>query len=330
MKLMTLASGFRVSALIAAAAELGIADAIAAGDTDVESIARRVGARPELTRRLLRALVAFELIAEPSPGRYALTPVGEALRGDGIRPVRDGVLMMKTHVSTWYAMAQNLRDGVHAFRAVHGKPVFDWFVEHPEEHGVFDRAMTAFTRAAAVAVAQTYDFSKLNTLVDVGGGEGTLLLGILAAHPHCKGVVADLAPVIARAKEKLARDPVGARIRGEPIDFFQEVPSGGDAYLLKTVLHDWNDEQAHRILTSVRRAIGERPAKLIVVERVLDAKPDPAAVLADLNMMVMCDGKERDEAEWRALFERGGFALERIIPLPPTAQGLMILEARPA
>jgi hypothetical protein len=330
VQLMMLAHGFRLTSLVAAAAQLGVADAIAGGAVEVEAIAARADAQPALMARLLRALVAIGVLAEPAPGRFALTPVGELLREDAPGSMRNLLLFFRTHIDPWARLGDNVRTGIEGFRLAKGRPVFDWFSDHPAEGAVFDAAMSAMTRGVARAVAGAYDFSGARLLVDVGGGKGTLLAGLLAAHPHLRGVLADLPAVVERARAELGGDEVARRIDCQPSNFFESVPAGGDLYLLKTVLHDWDDDHAARILGNVRRAIGDSAAKLLVIERVLPpGAPDPGGAFADLNMMVMCGGRERTEEDWRALLTATGFALVRIVPLPASVQGTVIVEATP-
>jgi hypothetical protein len=320
-----------LTSLVAAAAQLGVADAIGAGAVDVAAIAARADAQPPLMARLLRALVAVGVLAEPTPGRFALTPVGELLREDTPGSMRNLVLFFRTHMDPWARLGDNVRTGIDGFRLAKGRPVFEWFSDHPAEGGIFDAAMSAMTRGVARAVAGAYDFSGVRRLVDVGGGKGTLLMGLLAAHPHLGGVLADLPAVVERARAELGSDEVARRIDCQPTNFFESVPAGGDLYLLKTVLHDWDDERAVRILANVRRAIGDAATKLLIIERVMppSGAPDPGGAFADLNMMVMCGGRERTEDDWRELLAATDFALARIVPLPASVQGIVMVEATP-
>lgn len=178
--------------------------------------------------------------------------------------------------------------------------------------------MAAGTRMTAMAVAATYDFSSLRTVVDVGGGNGTLVIGLLSAHSHLDGVVFDLPQVATRAIKEIAAAGLVDRCRAVGGDFFQEVPSGGDAYLLKHVIHDWDDERATTVLRNCSRAMGP-DAKLLIIEGVYPERIDRSlesrgAAANDVNMLVNTGGRQRSEAEFRSLYERSGFTLQHIVP----------------
>jgi O-methyltransferase domain len=218
----------------------------------------------------------------------------------------------------WGDLLHSVETGEPAFRRVFGMDSFDYLAEHPDEAANFDTAMADFTRHTAIAVAAAYDFSRIRRIVDVGGGNGVLLAGILAANPTLTGVVFDLPNVAARAAEQIGELDLTDRCEIVVGDFFKEVPSGGDAYLLKHVIHDWNDDRATEILRTCRRAMGAE-AKLLIVEGVYPSRIDQSdesrgAAANDVNMLVCTGGRQRSEAEFRGLFDAAGFRLMRIVP----------------
>jgi hypothetical protein len=309
MRLFQLATAFYGSQAVFAAADLGIADVVA-GST-AEEVAAQLNAHAPSVYRLLRALVGLGIAVEDAQSRFTLTDVGQLMKSGALR---DLLRMQNEHYPAWGKLTEAVRTGQIGFDLAYGKPVFDWLAEHPESARIFDNAMAGATSQLGKLVAESFDFARFPTVVDVGGGTGTLLREILAAHP-VKGILADLEHVLQRAPEH-------ERIRRVTTDFFKEVPAG-DLHLMKSVLHDWNDEQALAILKNVRKA----GAHLLLVEWVMPAPGEPLdarAPLFDLNMLVNTGGRERTAAEWRILLQRGGFALGKIQNLP---SGISLLEA---
>jgi SAM-dependent methyltransferase len=220
--------------------------------------------------------------------------------------------------SAWRDLEYCVRTGDPVFRKRGLADPFSDLTRTPEESADFDAAMADFTALAAVAVAAAYDFSGIRTLVDVGGGNGALLIGILTAHPHLHGIVFDRPEPAERARKRLAEHGLAGRCEAVAGDFFERVPPGGDAYVLKHVIHDWNDDRALAILENCRRAMGERGTLLIVegiypprIDRSLAAR---GAAANDVNMLVNTGGRQRSEAEFRSLYESAGFELTRIVP----------------
>jgi hypothetical protein len=310
MRLFQLATAYYASQAVFTAADLGIADFVE--NSTAEEVAAKVNAHAPSVYRLLRALVGLGVAVEDAQSRFTLTEVGQHLKSGALR---DFLRMQGEHVLSWAKLTEAVRTGQIGFDLAYGKPVFDWLAEHPESARIFDNAMAGATSQLGKLVAQSFDFSRFPTVVDVGGGTGTLLREILCVHP-VKGILADLEHVLQRA-------PEDERIRRVPTDFFKEVPAGGDLYLMKSVLHDWNDEQSLAILKNVRKA----GAPLLLVEWVMPAPGEPLdarAPLFDLNMLVNTGGRERTASEWRALLQAGGFRLEKIQPLP---SGISLIEA---
>jgi hypothetical protein len=281
-------------------------------------------------QRVLRALAAVGVLHEDADGRFALTEVGACLRSDAPDPVGGWAAFVGRpyHFAAWSNLLHTVRTGENAFAAVHGTDIWDYRAAHPEEGAIFDRAMTDITRRANRHLLDAYDFSGLASVVDVGGGHGALVAALLTEHPQMRGVVFDLPHVVADAPALLAQAGLAARSEVVGGSFFDDtLPAGADAYLLKSILHDWEDDDAVRVLRACRAAAPSH-AVLLVVERDLGAANEsPEAKLSDLNMMVGPGGRERTRDDFAALLATGGFALVRAIP---ATFGLSVFEARPA
>ena len=326
--LRRLANGYQVSQAIHVAATLGVADALADGPRSANELASVTGSHPEALYRVLRALAALGVLHEDPARTFALTEVGECLRTDAPEPVAGWAAFVgrPAHWQSWGHLLHSVRTGENAFRDLHGQDVWQFRETHPEEQAFFDAAMTAGTRAANAALLERFDFGSFGTLVDVGGGQGALLAAVLGAHPSLRGVLFDLPQVVAGAQPLLAAAGVSDRCRVVAGSFFESVPEGGDAYVLKAIVHDWEDDDATRILESCRRAI--RPdGTLLVVERLLAPPNEGAEVkLGDLNMLVGPGGRERTLEEFAHLFERAGF---RLGSHTPTRVGFSVIAAQP-
>jgi hypothetical protein len=327
--LRRLVNGYQVTQAIHVVAALGIADLLADGPRASGELATQTGAHAPSLHRVLRALAGVGVLHEGVDGRFALTPVGECLRSDAAEPVGGWASYVgaPSHWQAWGALLHAVRTGEHAFRAVHGTDVWEYRAQHPEEGAVFDRAMTAMTLRANQHLLEAYDFSSIRSVVDVGGGHGALVAALLVAHPHMRGVVLDQPHVVAQAPAVLEEAGVADRAEVVAGSFFDEVPAGADAYVLKAILHDWDDAEALRILRRCRAAI-PRHGVLLVVERDLGAPNEaPGAKLSDLNMMVGPGGRERTRDEFATLLADGGFALRATAPTPIA---LTVFEAQPA
>ena len=312
-----------------AAAKLRIADLLQEREQTSNELAGALGVNANALYRLLRCLGSIGIVTEGPDRRFSLTDLGATLRSDAIGSTRAFVEFFGEpfYLQSWVDILHTVKTGRPAFDHVHGKPLFDFLAEHPMEAGIFDEAMTSLTSSLGSEVVAGYDFSAFKRVVDVGGGRGNLLFTILQANAHLSGVVFDLARVIANSRKEV--DNLGLASRCELVagDFFVDVPAGGDAYILKWILHDWDDSACERILASCRRAIGSR-GKLLLVESVIP----PAGVshhskLDDIEMMTLLGSQERTKEEYAALMERSGFRLTRILPTP--ADIVSILEAEP-
>jgi hypothetical protein len=207
---------------------------------------------------------------------------------------------------SWGNLANAVRTGQNSFRALYDADVFEWRSEHPDESAIFDEAMMSLTAPSTAAVLTAYDFGRFGTIVDVGGGNGTLLASLLAAHPAARGILFDQAHVVAGAASVMQAAGVADRCENVAGSFFEKVPEGGDAYVMKSIIHDWEDDESIAILGACRRSMGP-DAVVLLIERDL-GKPNenPAAKLSDLNMLVMPGGRERSDEEYAALFEQAG------------------------
>jgi SAM-dependent methyltransferase len=306
------------------AAKLGLADQLAAGPKTVGELAEATQVHPTSLARVLRALTSLGVFVEDTSRRYCQTPLSEALRADHPESVRPLAMMMGARFF-WEPIGRlddSVRTGQTAFERVYALSFFRHLAEHPEDAAVFNAAMSSMPSYNADIVA-AYDFSNFRRIVDVGGGHGALLAAILEANPQPRGVLHDLPSVVAGAST-LRSEVIAGRYDIVAGDFFDRVPEGGDAYVLKGIIHDWPDETAVEILKNCRRAI--RPdGTLIVVDNVLTGSDDPGRALMDLLMMVLTGGRERTEREFRSLLHDARFALTRVI----STRGHSILESRP-
>ena len=316
-----------LSQAITVAAELGIADALAAGPLTIDELAANVGADPDALRRLLRALIGRGVFHHRRDGRYELNSLARTLCSDaevsmsaaaqfyGSREQRD----------RWTLLAQSIRTGRSVVPVMHGKEGFDYFVDDSRHAELFNLTMSSISALTDATVVSAYDFGAFHTVVDVGGGHGLLLANILAATPGSRGVLYDLAAVVSTVSNILCYTRMADRVQIEPGSFFDRVPAGGDAYVLKNILHDWPDEKALQILRNVHAAAG-RHATVLLVELVIpDHDRDFPGKWVDLEMLLNLGARERTAAEYRNLLGQTGFEVTRVVP---TASPLSLLEAR--
>jgi hypothetical protein len=311
-ELARMIGGYQVTQALHVAAVLGIADLLAEGQRTSDELAAATGADAPALYRLLRALARVGLLDETSGGRFSLTELGGGLRDEEVR-ARLVFLGRSHHWDTWSSLLHSVRTGENSFRSIHGCSVWEYRAEHAEESEVFDAWMAAQTRASNDAILSGFDFGRFRRVVDVGGGHGAFLAAILAAHPDVHGTLFDQAHVVAGA-------PTIERCEILAGSFFDEVPAGGDAYVLKWVIHDWRDVEATTILRTVARAV-DSDARVLVIERDLN---DPATAWVDLQMLVMTGGQERTENEYAALFRAAGLDY---VGATPVARGSAVYEA---
>jgi hypothetical protein len=300
--------------VIATLAELGIADALSSGPLTAVELAPQVGADADTLHRLLRAAAADGLLKLDRRGRFKLTRVGGMLRSDIPTSGRDWALYMalESTRAAWAGLTESVRTGRSAFARVHGASVWDWFAEHPEEERLFAGAMRAITEFEAPALAAASLWPERGTVCDVGGGAGTLLAAILAERPELRGVLVEAPGVLEEADSYLRRRGVRDRVELVTGDFFERVEARADVYVLKNVLHDWDDETSARILATVREPMAPG-ARLVVIDQLQERNGTLSfAPLVDLQMLTQCvEGRERSRAELRALLAAAGLRPER-------------------
>jgi hypothetical protein len=310
-----LIAGYWHSQCVYVAAKLGIADLLKDGPVSSDDLAKKTKTHPPALYRLLRGLASLGVFAEEGERRFALTPAAALLRDDIPGSQRAMAIMMgEEHYKSWGELVSSVQTGKPAFEKIFGKPVFEFLSERPEQAAIFDRAMVGVHGRETSAVLDAYDFSAFSSIADIGGGNGSTLSGILERHPALHGTLFDLPGVIGRARQNVEKAGMSDRLHLVAGDFFESIPSGADAYFLRHIIHDWDDEKALRILENVRRAMGEE-GRVLVVESVIPPGNDPCfGKLLDLTMLVIPGGQERTEDEYRTLFGKAGFRLSRIVP----------------
>jgi hypothetical protein len=329
VQVIQMASSYWVSRAVYAAAVLGISDHLKDGPKDVGQLAEATGTHAPSLRRLLRLLASVGLFRTSEDGQFAVAPLGATLQSDAPGAARQTVIALG---GGWFSSAFDeilycLRTGETGMEKAYGQGVFDYLAQHPEDASNFNAAMIGIHGAEPAAVAQAYDFTGIGTLVDVGGGSGNMLKTILSAHPNVRGVLFDVPHVAAEAEQQIANAGLSDRCQISSGSFFESVPTGGDAYILSHIIHDWDEDECVTILTNCRRAMGAN-GRLLIVEMVIRPGDEPdLGKLLDLVMLVVPGGQERTEEEYRALLEKAGFRLSRVVP---TASPVSVIEAVPA
>lgn len=320
-----LLGGFRVTQLLRVAAELGLADLLAAGPQSIGELARRVGAQPDALHRVMRTLASHGVFVETEPRTFGPTPMSDSLRLDA--PESLHAIAISYGQPWWWTSFGRLVDAVRtgrvAFELEYGEPLFEWLAHEPQAAAIFNANMSAMTQAEAKEIAGAYPFDDFGVFMDLGGGNGTLASALLARWPHLKGIVLDQLRAIEAARGRGLQSERCTLIEG---DFFSDIPGGADLYVLKDILHDWTDEQCVEILRRCRAAMMPA-ARLLVVERLMPPGNEPATVKhVDITMLVMTGGRERTLEEYSTLLQRASFGLARAIPL--RTEGAL-LEAAP-
>ncbi|MEU5264155.1 methyltransferase [Amycolatopsis sp. NPDC021455] len=327
-QILLMATGKWVAQALYVAAKLGVADLVADGPRTPAELAAATGTHARSLHRILRAIASVGVFAEDTEGRYGQTPLSECLRDDVPGSLRQAVIFFGEDF-TWRPYGRILdtvRTGAPVFNAINDVPdMFAYMAEHADSQRIFDGAMLALSGDSIGDITERYDFAGAGKVVDIGGGQGFLVSEILRANPGTTAVLFDQQSVLDGA----VTGEFGDRVELVAGSFFETVPAGGDTYVLKSVLHDWTDDQCADILARVRRAIGDRPdARVLVVEAVVPRlNAWGFAKFMDVEMMVNVGGVERTEAEWRALFTRAGFVLDEIVEISPPNS---ILVGRPA
>ncbi|HKP88140.1 MAG TPA: methyltransferase [Blastocatellia bacterium] len=318
MMMLKMISGFWISRAIYVAAKLGIADLVKDRAMTAAELAEATGTHAPSLYRVLRALASVRIFAKDDGGRFHLTPLAATLQSDAPGSLRYMAMteLGEEHYPAWELVLQSVKTGEIAFDRRFGMPIWEFFEKNPENASIFNNAMSNMTAGLEEALLASYDFSSIRKLVDVGGGHGGLITSILKANPSMRGVLFDAPSVVEGARQKISAAGLQERCELVGGDFFKSVSEGGDAYILKWIIHDWNDEQSVAILTNCRRAVAPG-GKLLLVEAVIPPGDEPSfSKFIDLNMLVMTGGRERTEAEYRNLLQAAGFELTRIVPTP--------------
>lgn len=301
---------------IAVAADLKVADALAAGPLRPDELARRVGADADALDRLMRALVSEGVFRRTRDGRYALNALGDTLRSDAPVSIAGMARFVGSpqHREHWSHLGEAVRTGEAAIRKLRGMEPFDYLAAEPELGAIFNDAMTSMSELAITPVVAAYDFTRFSTIADIGGGHGRLLSAILAAAPATGGILYDLPQVVAGGPDLLARYGTADRVRVIPGSFFDGVPEGADAYVMKNIIHDWTDDKAVAILRNVRAAAAPGATLLLVEGVIPDHDRELLLKWVDLEMLVSNGARERTEGEFRWLYGQAGFRFTRVVP----------------
>jgi hypothetical protein len=329
-ELHRLTSGAWVTQAIGVAARLRLADLMAHEAQSVDALASATATHPPTLYRLLRALASIGIFAETEGKMFALTPLAEGLRSDVDGSLR-ALCILRTDQWAWDAwggLLTSVTTGESAMHHVHGCGLFAYLEAHPDTGTRFNQAMVSLSSMEIPEILAAYDFSGFPTVVDIGGGTGALLAAVLGAYPSSRGILFDQPVTVSQAGALLEKANVADRCKLVTGDFFDHISDagGGDLYVLKSIIHDWNDEQSGVILRNCRRAMG-RDARLLLIERVVPPGNEPSiAKWMDLNMLVVAEGRERTEAEFAELFARTGFELLRVVP---TSSHFSLVEGTP-
>lgn len=320
--------GFRVTQLIYVAARLSLADHLGSKPQTAQELAGVVGAEPRALYRLLRGLASIGVFSESKGGLFEVTPAAELLRRENPSLLRSTAILYGDEL-LWRAygrLSHAIMTGKPAFDQLYGQPFYDYLDQHPVPAALFHEAMTGFSEQEAAAILAAYDFSTFRSVIDVGGGQGGLIAAVLRAYSDLQAVIFDRSPPTDDTQRLFTVSDIAERAKFIQGDFFSAVPDGGDLYLLKSIIHNWDDPAARTILGKCRDAMPEH-ARLVVAERVVPPGNSPSeAKLFDINMLVSTGGQERTEAEYAALFRAAGLVLARVVP---TRSHLSLIEALP-
>jgi hypothetical protein len=322
-------TGFIISRALHVAVALGIPELLAERPQDAAQLSQALKTDPAATRSLLRTLAEVGIFQEQPDGLFGLTEAGSLLRADAPVSLRPFVCWIANafHFRTYTELLTSVQTGHPAVEAVFGAPLYDLFKEDLQLAATFNSFMTVFADGAVTSILDAYDFSAIDTLIDLGGAHGHLLTSILARYPAVNGIVFDIEPMLDGARSRLQREGLADRCQAVTGNFFVEVPPG-DAYLMKHILRDWSDEEALIILRNVRAALGGTPGgRLLVIETM--AIPGAEGYLSEriaLEMLTIHGGRTRTPDDFRLLLSMGGFEVSRVVPLK---SGLCLMEAQP-
>jgi O-methyltransferase domain/Dimerisation domain len=324
-QLIQIATAYWASSLLHFAAEMELADRLAHGPKTAAELAQATGSDAPSMYRVMRTLSGMGLFSEDSSRRFSLTPLGEALRSGRPGSVRSSVLIFAGLAAKAVAeLNYSVKTGKPGFEKAYGMPLFEWLAKHPVEASMFSETMVGFHGAEPAAVAAAYDYSKFETIVDVGGATGNLLAAILGRHPKPRGILFDMPHVVGDAPELLKTHGLTDRIAIESGSFIESVPAADGVYLLSHIIHDWSEAQCLTILGNCRRAM-KPDGRLQIIEMVLPPGNDPhPGKMLDMIMLTVAGGQERTEQEYKTLLGKAGFRLTQVVP---TKSAVSIVEA---
>jgi hypothetical protein len=325
-RVRALTRGYRTTQATYVIAKLGLADELATGPATAAELAGKTNVNAESLARVLRLAAFCELVTELPGDRFELTETGNLLRSRVEGSMKAHAIMVgEEHYTAWGSLLYSVKTGKPAFDHVFGSPLFDYMAKNPDAQGTFDAAMSSGSDVYLAPLADAYDF-RARTLVDVGGGNGSLSAIILKRHPQLEAVIYDQPQVLEAADQFLTDAGVRERCRLVPGNFFESVPEGGDIYFLSNIIHDWDDGRAIQILKNCRAAMN-RSAVVLLLEAVVPEHGTPsAAAFFDVNMMVMLTGRERTQTQFESLLRGAGLGLHKVTPVSETES---LLEARP-
>ena len=326
-QVLQVATGYMASSSLYVALILNIPDLLADGPKSTSDLARATGATEGALYRILRLLASLGIFEAVGADQFRLTPASELLRKDVPGSLRGLAFFLPDpmHFRIYANLSHSVMTGEPAADKTVGMPLFEYFAKHPEYSEIFNDAMTSFSAPVAGVAVEAYDFSRYGSIVDVAGGHGEVLMTILRACPKVKGVLAEVGHVVEGARPRIAKAGLADRCEAVECDFFKAVPEGGDAYVMKHIIHDWDDERASIILKNIAKAMGDKRGAVILLESVVPSGPEPdLGKFIDIEMLAFPGGRERTAEEFRALFDRSGFELTNIVP---TKSPLSVIEA---
>ena len=326
-QVIQMAMGHWVSHIVYVAAKLNLADRLANGPMSADQLSGPTETDPSSLYRLMRTLASIGILTEDAEHRFALTPLGESMKSGAPGSARSTIL---TFANPWWVsgfgeLMYSVQTGKSGFEKLLGMPIFDWFAKNPEEASLFSETMVGFHGAEPPAVAAAYDFSGLKTIVDVGGATGNLLTAVLSKYPESRGILYDLPHVVRDAPALIQARGLRDRITIKEGSFFDSIPSGGDAYMLSHIIHDWSEEQCLQILNNCRKAMNPS-GRLLIIEMVLpEGNTSHPGKILDMMMLVGPGGRERTEQEYGTLLDKAGLRLTRVVP---TQSAVSVVEAK--
>lgn len=327
-QVLHLSMGYADARALWVVAELGIADLIGDGERSVEELASSANVLAEPLYRVLRLAASCGVVRETDPRRFALAALGRLLRSDDPDSMRDWVRMTGGPIhDSFRDVLDSVRTGAPVFEQVLGAPLYQYMGKHPAHAATFNAAMVTYSSHAARALVETYDFSRVRKVVDVGAGPGAMLMGVLETNPHLTGTLFDLPHVADLARREISRKGLAGRCEIAGGDFMEAVPAGADCYVLSSIIHNWDDARAVRILRNCRQAMAPGGRVLVVEMLIPEGNDRHFGKPTDMVMLVALGGSERTRAQYASLMSQAGLELTAVVPSP---YRMCVLEARAA